>query len=208
MGICAKCDNDLFPDGDLIGEICHIEAYSPGGNRYNKNLKKNNAENLYENLIVLCSNCHKIVDLKKNEEIYDRDYLYTLKTTHKTKGILKQQKEISDLQVDLISKRFSDLIEIELQEIKIILNSITGNYSFSLIKDTFNRKNSYEPSLNNLDAFYYSKEDIEIIETIKKGTTLEQPQSYILIGPPSSGKTTLVLKLISELSDLYTHFYR
>jgi len=53
-GICAKCETDLFPNGDLIGEICHIEAYSPGGNRFNKFLKKEKKENHYENLIVLC----------------------------------------------------------------------------------------------------------------------------------------------------------
>lgn len=206
-GICARCDVDLFPNGDLIGEVCHIEAYSPGGNRYNKSLKKSKKENNYENLIVLCSNCHLIIDKKENEDIYNKDYLLNLKKAHLLKFLSNQKCDLTDNDANILSAKFTQSIETELQEIKTILKSIISNYSFSLTSDVFNRKNNFEPSLNYIGSFYYSKEDIEIIDTIVKGTELEQPQSYILIGPPSSGKTTLVLKLTSQLPNLFTHFY-
>jgi hypothetical protein len=64
----------------LTSEVCHIEADSPNGPRYNEN--QNDAERQgFANLVILCSNHHKIVDtdvatwtvsrlidLKKNHE--------------------------------------------------------------------------------------------------------------------------------------------
>jgi hypothetical protein len=44
-----------------VAEICHIEAVSKGGARYNPSLTKSEV-NKFENLILLCRNCHKIVD--------------------------------------------------------------------------------------------------------------------------------------------------
>ena len=48
-----------------IGEIAHIEASSDRGPRANKRLGLPNRDE-YENLILLCSNCHKRLDGQKN----------------------------------------------------------------------------------------------------------------------------------------------
>jgi hypothetical protein len=206
-GICAKCDNDLFPNGDLLGEICHIEAYSPGGNRYNKLLKSGKKENQYENLIVLCSNCHKTIDLKKNEDLYDTNYLVTLKVTHQQKTIFKTSSEIDDNKIANISNKFQQSIENELVEIKSLLVSITGNHCFEILQEKFKRKRSFYPLFENINTFFFSTEDLTLIDTIKRGTEQDLPKSYILIGPPSSGKTTLILKIANELPEIFTHFY-
>jgi hypothetical protein len=66
-GICAECNKGLFPDGINIAVICHIEAFSSGGSRFNKALKIAGKENQYENLIVLCSICHIKIDTKGKE---------------------------------------------------------------------------------------------------------------------------------------------
>lgn len=44
-------------DGDLIGEICHIEAAEPGGERYNPD-QNDEERRSFENLILLCRNHH------------------------------------------------------------------------------------------------------------------------------------------------------
>lgn len=76
---CAKCKTKLYIDGSWIGEIAHIEAVNPGGARFNPKLSQNYV-NSYENLILLCRNCHKEVDT--NTYYYTVDVLKTMK--HKT----------------------------------------------------------------------------------------------------------------------------
>ena len=46
-------------DGEtIISKICHIEAASPDGPRYNKNMT-NDERRHYNNLILLCDECHR-----------------------------------------------------------------------------------------------------------------------------------------------------
>lgn len=74
---CAKCKNALYTDtGSWIGEVAHIEAVNPGGARYNPML---NAEqiNSFDNLILLCRNCHKEID--SNARMYTVGFLKDLK---------------------------------------------------------------------------------------------------------------------------------
>lgn len=206
-GHCAICDKDLFPNGVLIGEICHIEAYSSGGSRFNSLLTKKGKENHYDNLIILCPNCHTEIDKKVNENNFNKEKLIACKVNHLTKTLSNPKTEIDERQIEQIIARFEQSILSELLEIKTILNDITENDCFSLMSEAFKSEKTWIPSLAKINSFYFSKKDIAIIERIKKGIELEVPQSYILIGPPTSGKTTLMLKITSELTDSITHFY-
>lgn len=61
--------NSLIVDGagNVIGEICHIAAQSPGGPRYDD--RQTEAErHEVDNLLLLCANHHKIID--GNEAAY------------------------------------------------------------------------------------------------------------------------------------------
>ncbi len=207
-GICAKCDDELFPEGDNVAEICHIEAYSSGGNRYNENLKKIGKENHYNNLLILCSKCHKIIDLKSNEKTYDVTKLKLLKEDHLKKSISKSPEKLDKGEIiDTILDKFYLSIENELAEIKKLLSSLTGNNCFESVKEKFKNPKKFRPSFENINSFYFSNADKEIIETIKAGIEIGIPQSYILEGPPSSGKTTLIIKLASELPQSHEQFY-
>jgi DNA polymerase III delta prime subunit len=206
-GHCAKCDLDLFPDGKIIGEICHIEAYSSGGPRYNGQLKKNNLENHYDNLIVLCPSCHTEIDKKGNEIAFKKERLIEYKINHLSKIFNTSETVIDKTQIEQVLNRFEQSIQSELLDIKDILSEIIGNRCFRLIKERFKSESDYISSFANINSYYFSNKDVTIIENIKKGTEIEYPQSYILVGPPSSGKTTLILKLTNELSDSFTHFY-
>ncbi len=76
--LCTICGYNLDKDV-YIGEICHIEAVNSDGARYNPNLD-NAYINSYENLLLLCPTCHKMID--KDESNYPVQKLKELKHKH------------------------------------------------------------------------------------------------------------------------------
>ena len=80
-GHCELCGSDvttnlLSPRRGKYGQVAHIEAYSPGGARYNK------AQSIYDcnsidNLMLLCADCHKKID--ENPSEYGVDFLKSRK---------------------------------------------------------------------------------------------------------------------------------
>ena len=79
---CAypDCTNPIFEDdGQLTGECCHIKAFSPGGPRYDA-LQTDDERNEEENLMLMCSRHHAIVD--KNVDRYTVDVLQEYKRNH------------------------------------------------------------------------------------------------------------------------------
>ena len=82
--LCAFPDCNLpmvESSGTVTGEICHIQARSKGGPRYNASLpiKERHA---FENLILLCGHHHKIIDAQP--EIYTTETLIELKGVHES----------------------------------------------------------------------------------------------------------------------------
>lgn len=58
-GRCNICSRELIEENVQIGEMAHIIARSPGGPRSVEGQSNNNS---YDNLILLCSVHHKVVD--------------------------------------------------------------------------------------------------------------------------------------------------
>lgn len=82
--MCALCRKPLFSaNGTKLGEICHIEAVGEDGLRYNPKLTEEYI-NSYDNLILLCPNCHTLVDSKVNEYDYTVATLQDIKKNHET----------------------------------------------------------------------------------------------------------------------------
>jgi hypothetical protein len=79
---CAfpKCTERIF-DGNYthIGRICHIEADSPGGSRYNSTQSEAERQ-AFENLVLMCANHHIVID--DNPESYTVDVLKEIKARH------------------------------------------------------------------------------------------------------------------------------
>ncbi len=79
---CAyeNCTNSLVDEeGNVLGEICHIEAASENGPRYNQ-MSDDEDRRSFDNLILLCERHHKIVD--NNPHKYSADYLKNIKESH------------------------------------------------------------------------------------------------------------------------------
>jgi len=73
------CPSKLVDNhGNLIGQICHIEAAAPGGERYNPN-SNDEARRDFSNLMILCYACH----IESNDVIkYPVTKLREIKATH------------------------------------------------------------------------------------------------------------------------------
>lgn len=81
-------------DGTWIGEVAHIYAASDGGPRANSSLSSEDRRK-FENLILLCSKCHKRID--SDVERYPAEKLFQIKKEHEgpyRKGL--QQAELKD----------------------------------------------------------------------------------------------------------------
>lgn len=79
-GKCSKCKRNLLVEGITIsnvGEVCHIISKKRTGPRHQPNLEDYDC---YDNLILLCANCHKEIDTNVDEFTVER--LKEIKTSH------------------------------------------------------------------------------------------------------------------------------
>jgi len=91
--VCAlpNCSSNLISEEVILADICHIEAESIGGPRYNPTLSDKD-RNAAKNLILFCPTHHRLVDQKTDE--YTVEYLRSMKKNHEIKhaGPKKQFK--------------------------------------------------------------------------------------------------------------------
>lgn len=140
------CSNPIFEDdGTLTGECCHIEAYSPCGPRYNEH-QTDKERNGYENLMLMCSRHHKIID--SHPEQYSVEKLKFLKATHEGQYKAHQLEAtgimIKQLQ-DESEKYWSTLKMIDEKDDTGFKMELGENNIYSLMKDI---QKSYD-GLNN-----------------------------------------------------------
>lgn len=126
---CANplCNNKLvFPDDNAKDDqICHIEAASPDGPRYNPN-QTDDERRGFDNLILLCHKCHDMID--NNPDKYPVELLKKWKREHEAKyqhnykaktfsfsvpdGLLPRDKEADNLFDKIITNRIFNLVGI------------------------------------------------------------------------------------------------
>lgn len=103
---CAICHNELIIDNQdiqnetIIAEITHIKGKKPGSARYDASMTEKE-RNSCENLLLLCANCHKMVD--------DQPVTYTIQRLYQIK---KDYEDWIDqrIRVAIVDVSFAELV--------------------------------------------------------------------------------------------------
>ncbi len=99
---CAApdCTRSLIAkDGEtIISKICHIEAANKKGPRFNSNMTDDERRH-FNNLILLCDECHSIIDNMENEEKYSVSLLKEWKKNHENEQLTKLNSNSSLLRI-------------------------------------------------------------------------------------------------------------
>ncbi len=109
---CAfpDCEKHIVTnDGVVVGDICHINAYSPKGPRYNPKQTDEERES-FENLILMCKEHHKIID--SNARKFNTNILKDYKSKHEDKTLLELDEK-NGLKANLLITNFIKNIEAE-----------------------------------------------------------------------------------------------
>ncbi|CAA7196979.1 ABC-three component system protein [Chryseobacterium potabilaquae] len=136
---CAEpnCTRKLVSvDGSsIISKICHIEAASENGPRYNASMTQDERRG-FDNLILLCDEHHTIIDNSENVKNYPVDLLKFWKASH--------EKKIMEL---ITSKNLLSKYPLALNK---VINSIGSNIGEILsLQDTENAPNAENKILHN-----------------------------------------------------------
>lgn len=168
---CAnpECNRKLIArDGEtIVSKICHIEAASPDGPRCNPNMTDDERRN-FNNLILLCDECHSIIDNKENESRYTVILLKEWKRNHEnkcrqgrlTKNFTMLGQAINAIaSIDLDDAKFSDTSNKPFNiDNKIQHNSIKRNKPIiEEYSKYFGKINSLYSELENQGSFKKEK---------------------------------------------------
>jgi len=98
---CAhpNCASPIVSDcGTVLGDICHIEAQSPGGPRYNPKQSQIERDS-FSNLLLLCNAHHRMIDTDTVK--YSSALLYEIKEIHEREGDIELSKNRADMAAKL-----------------------------------------------------------------------------------------------------------
>ena len=128
----------------MIGEICHIEAANPEGERYNPT-QSDKERASFENLIIFCANHHKKTN---NVSIYTVESLKEMKKKHELK---------------FSNRQFS----ISKDQFKNVLSSIDQRLS-EIAKNTVEKPNVSQHQINPIISLSIKPNDnrVQIIDLI------------------------------------------
>ena len=165
---CAypDCTAPIFEgDGTLTGECCHIEAYSPNGARYNTSTSSEE-KNAEENLILMCSRHHKIIDT--HPEQYSVETLKKYKQQHEMKYSHEQreldQNMLKALEYSIITywDRIQNIDTADTTGLKITLDPNFNVEEFTfLLDENFKKLEEFMESFHESDQILI--EDLQYI---------------------------------------------
>ena len=104
------CNHPMFNnDGSFVGQICHIEAALPGGERFNPNMT-NESRRSFANLMLMCYDHHIETDkvhmypvLKMQEIKRQHEEIYS----NIDRFIHQMQSSLTDVTSSILFQRFS-----------------------------------------------------------------------------------------------------
>jgi tetratricopeptide (TPR) repeat protein/DNA replication protein DnaC len=183
-GFCSRCHEKLYEIQDtgtftFIGEVCHIKGPKRNSPRYDENYPESKL-NQYENLLVLCSKCHTIIDQEPLK--FSVRLLRKLKSSHEK----------------LIESRIKDEASSDFLFSYYALGIPGRIISFEDLTSSENRitnKHIAVPTLEDLERNRIVKRlEIKELTRILSPSSMEiQYENAIVFGPSGSGKTVLAL---------------
>lgn len=105
---CAfpRCPNAIVHGETVVGEVCHIRGKRPGAPRHDP-AQTSPQRHDYDNLILLCSSHHTIID--DDPEAYTIDRLRNMKTTHEERAVAIPDAEAEHAAGILISQSVASI---------------------------------------------------------------------------------------------------
>lgn len=107
-GCCTICKKDLVGGGpgaeSNLSEMAHIRGVAPGSKRHDPSMDADTM-NKHTNLILLCRDCHKIVDGKDSE--YTVDMLEEAKSkfeAYAKRRLVKDLRDTSFAELEVVAK--------------------------------------------------------------------------------------------------------
>lgn len=165
------CDNRFIArDGQsIVSKICHIEAASSEGPRFNPNMTDDERRD-FNNLILLCDECHTIIDNKENEDKFPVKLLKEWKDNHHSKIIQRLQTKQSLLKMAIDAIADYDLDEgfHSLSESRSPFN-IDHKIQYNMVVRNRPLINEYKVYYNKISTLY---DELEIQGSFKKDKLL------------------------------------
>lgn len=109
---CAfpKCEQKLIDNsGNLIAQVCHIQAANIEGQRYNPAQTDEDRRD-FSNLVIMCPNHHKITD---DVEKYPTQLLQNIKAEHEAK--FKNKKDWFKVEEEVLEKAYNQVNNFNLE---------------------------------------------------------------------------------------------
>ncbi|MDL2257330.1 hypothetical protein LJC06_03910 [Bacteroidales bacterium OttesenSCG-928-I14] len=146
----SDCKKKLIArDGiSIISKICHIEAASKDGPRYNPSMTDKERAH-FDNLILLCDECHTIIDNKMNEDKYPVSLLKEWKKNHESRYLHEKLRNTS-----LLMQAINIIADADFANINIDAYSLQSFDISSKIKHNNIKRNKF---LIDEYSGYYAK---------------------------------------------------
>lgn len=129
---CTRTLTAVKDGKSIIAKICHIETASPQGARYNPNMTDEERAH-FNNLILLCDECHCIIDNKDNEAQYPVALLKDWKRNHESVYLQEQLRKPS-LLIEAIDAIASANFESEVGDSSLTPFNISDKISYNNIQ--------------------------------------------------------------------------
>jgi hypothetical protein len=190
----------IAKDGQtIISKICHIEAADVNGQRYNPQMTDDDRRH-YNNLILLCDECHNIVDNPANINIYTVSVLLKWKKDHESKMLFKLASNPSLLKnaINAISQLdFNDDDSISLGT--LVPFAIEDKIKFNSIKRNKTLIEEYKIFYTKINNLY---EELENDGSFKKDKLLRYiKQIYLEVKGKYIGDSNNPVEIIQNNSD-------
>jgi hypothetical protein len=175
---CAfpDCDLPIFDTEQkvLTGEVCHIKARSPDGPRYDASQSAIERD-AFENLVVMCSPHHKIIDDESTRDRFTVAVLTKIKTDH------ERRKHNAVVKHDVLYQIVESVrrVEIRIEAIQKSIGETTylrTKYPLGYVVFEIDHKNSVLPYKHELtDDYDVNWEGVGIIDNGPGFIALQMP---------------------------------